>query len=46
MTGYIEYPPQPTGDTERDIRALYAYLYQLCENLNVTLNNITTRKEG
>lgn len=45
MPGYIEYPPQPTGDSERDIRALYAYLYQLCETLNVYIDSMT-RKEG
>lgn len=40
---YIEYPPEPTGNAEKDIRALYVYLYQLCEHLNVIL---TDRKEA
>lgn len=47
MPEYIEYPPQTTGDAERDIKNLHAYLYRLCETLNVTFANLEKdRKEG
>lgn len=44
MPVYLDYPPEPTGDAEKDIRALYVYLYQLCETLNVFMNNVKEDK--
>lgn len=44
MPTYIDYPPAPTGDSEKDVQALYVYLYQLCETLNVFMSTVKEAK--